>query len=206
MINKMIEKNDGIKEIKKQKENKLLDTAFSLFTQKGVNDTSIQDIVDQAGVAKGTFYLYFKDKYDIRDQLIKRTSEKLFRDALISLEKSYIENFEDQIIFVINYVIDELNKNKIILQFIAKDLSWGVFNQRIRDISSVESENKNLYLAFIGLLDSHHIILSNPKITLFTIIELVSSTCFTSILYKEPIPIEEYKPYLYSLIRDILKK
>ena len=38
------------------------------------------------------------------------------------------------------------------------------------------------------------------------IIELVSSTCFNSILYNEPLPIEEFKPYLYELIRNLLKE
>ena len=47
---------------KKVKEDSLLNTAFSLFTTKGVSKTSISDIVNNAGVAKGTFYLYFKDK------------------------------------------------------------------------------------------------------------------------------------------------
>ena len=50
---------------KKEKENKLMEKALKLFTEKGVNNTSIQDIADEAGVGKGTFYLYFKDKYDI---------------------------------------------------------------------------------------------------------------------------------------------
>ena len=53
---------------KKVKEDSLLNTAFSLFTTKGVSKTSISDIVNNAGVAKGTFYLYFKDKYDIRNK------------------------------------------------------------------------------------------------------------------------------------------
>ena len=51
-------------ENKLRKRESLLDTAFKLFTEKGIHNTSIADIVEQAGVAKGTFYLYFKDKYD----------------------------------------------------------------------------------------------------------------------------------------------
>lgn len=51
---------------KQQKRESLLDSAFSLFIDNGFNKTSIADIVKNAGVAKGTFYLYFKDKYDIR--------------------------------------------------------------------------------------------------------------------------------------------
>ena len=51
---------------KKKKKDALFNTAFELFTTKGLTKTTISDIVNQAGVAKGTFYLYFKDKYDIR--------------------------------------------------------------------------------------------------------------------------------------------
>ena len=66
---------------KEEKENRLLNTAFKLFTEKGLKETSIQEIVDNASVAKGTFYLYFKDKYEIRDILIVKKSQKLFNDA-----------------------------------------------------------------------------------------------------------------------------
>ena len=67
---------------KKVKEDSLLNTAFSLFTTKGVSKTSISDIVNNAGVAKGTFYLYFKDKYDIRNKLVSHKSSQLFRNAI----------------------------------------------------------------------------------------------------------------------------
>lgn len=52
---------------KKLKMNTLLQTAFDLFTGKGFAKTTVSDIVNQAGLAKGTFYLYFKDKYDLRE-------------------------------------------------------------------------------------------------------------------------------------------
>ena len=106
-------KNDNIEnnmDIDNNKKNRLLETAFRLFTDKGIKDTSIQDIVDNANVAKGTFYLYFKDKYEIRDILIAKKSHKLFSEALQELRNNYIENFSDQVVFVINYVIDELAK------------------------------------------------------------------------------------------------
>ncbi|MBP3268272.1 MAG: TetR/AcrR family transcriptional regulator, partial [Ruminococcus sp.] len=70
---------------KKLKENNLLKTAFDFFTTKGFSKTSITDIVNQAGVAKGTFYLYFKDKYDIRNRLISHKSSQLFRNAVDAL-------------------------------------------------------------------------------------------------------------------------
>ena len=47
--------------------------------------------------------------------------------------------------------------------------------------------------------------LKSPEATLFMIIELASSTCFNSILYSMPLPIEEFKPLLFDEIRKILK-
>lgn len=196
----------NINDAKKEKESRLLDTAFKLFTQKGIKETSIQEIVDNASVAKGTFYLYFKDKYEIRDVLIAKKSHKLFNDALSSLRNNYIEDFSDQIIFIINYVIDELTKNQLLLKFISKNLSWGLYSKTILKIyENSENEEEGLYNLFLKGVNDSNVNIDNPSVTLFMIIELVSSTCFNSILYNEPLPINEYKPYLYKTIRNILK-
>lgn len=63
---------------KMRKKSALYNTAFELFTTKGLAKTTISDIVENAGVAKGTFYLYFKDKYDIRNKLISHKAGELF--------------------------------------------------------------------------------------------------------------------------------
>ena len=192
---------------KERKGTRLLDTAFKLFTEKGIKDTSIQDIVDNANVAKGTFYLYFKDKYEIRDILIAKKSEKLFTDALKSLRRNYISNFSDQVIYIINYVIDELTKNPLRLKFISKNLSWGVYNKTLLNLyTSDEDKEINLHDLFIKSVKKHNIEFKNPDVTLFMILELASSTCFNCILYKDPLSIEDYKPYLYAAIKNLLEE
>lgn len=198
-----------IKETKTYKDNKeerLLDEGFKLFTTKGLKNTSIQDIVNKANVAKGTFYLYFKDKYELHDILIMKKSKKLFNDALNSLNKNKVTNFVDQIIYIVDYVIDELVKDPILIQFIAKDLAWGVFNKTILELySREEAEENGLVSLFLTGIEENNIKLDNPQVSLFMIIELVSSTCFTSILYSEPLPIKEYKPFLHKEIKKILQ-
>lgn len=195
-----------MKNDKEEKENRLLNTAFKLFTEKGLKETSIQEIVDNASVAKGTFYLYFKDKYEIRDILIVKKSQKLFSDALKSLRKNYISDFSDSIIYIINYVIDELTKNPLLLKFISKNLSWGVFSKTVLTLYDKSTEQEDsVYDLFIKESEKSNIEFNNPEVTLFMIIELVGSTCFNSILYKEPLPIEEYKPYLYRTIRNLIR-
>ena len=193
-------------EIINEKKQRLLDTAFSLFTDKGIKNTSIQDIVDNANVAKGTFYLYFKDKYELQDILITTKSEKLFNDALNALHKNYIQNFSDQIIFIINYIIDEFKKKPLLLKFISKNLSWGIYNKSLIKIyEKGENNETSFYNLFLKGVKENNIKLETPEVTLFMIIELVSSTCFSSILEKRPLPIDEYKPYLYDAVRQFIK-
>lgn len=192
---------------KNDKKTRLLETAFNLFTQKGIKDTSIQEIVDNANVAKGTFYLYFKDKYEIRDVLIAKHSHKLFNEAVKELRKNYIESLSDQVIFIINYVIDELAKRPALLKFISKNLSWGIYSQAVNKLyEASESNEDGIYQLFLKGVKNSNIHLENPEVTLFMIIELVSSTCFNSILYEEPLPINEFKPHLYNAIRTLINQ
>ncbi len=83
------------------------------------------------GVAKGTFYLYFKDKYQIRDILIQKEAHRLFEEAHKQLEKNDIRNFEDSVIFLINQVLIRLENNPLILKFVERNLSWGVFHAQL---------------------------------------------------------------------------
>ena len=66
---------------KQTKRASLLQAAFDLFVNKGFHQTTISEISKASGLAKGTFYLYFKDKYDLRDQLVARKSGQLLQEA-----------------------------------------------------------------------------------------------------------------------------
>ena len=114
---------------KKEKNTTLLQTAFELFTEKGFAKTTISDIVNRAGLAKGTFYLYFKDKYDLRDQLIIHKTGQLFVRAHHAIAGKEVNGFENKMLFVVDFIIEELKKDKALLTFISKNLSWGIFKQ-----------------------------------------------------------------------------
>ena len=112
---------------KRQKKDALLNTAFDLFVTKGIQKTSISDIVEKAGVAKGTFYLYFSDKYDLRNKLIAHKANQLFNSAYASMQEAGILDFEERMIFICDYVIEHLSQNKSLLSLVNKHLSWGIF-------------------------------------------------------------------------------
>lgn len=56
---------------------KLLDAAEALFGQSGFHSTSVTDITRRAGVAQGTFYLYFASKEEVFAELIRHLSHRL---------------------------------------------------------------------------------------------------------------------------------
>lgn len=56
-----------------ERRNEILDTAERLFFTKGYSKTTIIDILNEIGIAKGTFYYYYKSKEEVMDAIIIRT-------------------------------------------------------------------------------------------------------------------------------------
>lgn len=69
------------------RKNELLDTAQELFFTKGYKQTSIESIIKKIGVAKGTFYYYFKSKEDLLDKLTYKMSKKILEEVKKIVEK-----------------------------------------------------------------------------------------------------------------------
>lgn len=191
-------KIDKNKQIKRES---LLETAFRLFTSKGIHKTSISDIVADAGVAKGTFYLYFKDKYDIRNKLIAHKSSEVFKRADLALQATDITRLEERVIFLVDNIITQLAENRTLLGFISKNLSWGVFKSVL--IESGDDSDVDFYDIYHSMFGDDGRF-ENPEVMVFMIIELVGSTCYSAILYNEPVGIEELRPYILRTVREIM--
>lgn len=60
---------------------RLLDAAEIVFAEHGYHDASIVRIVERAGVAQGTFYIYFRSKQEIFEELVSDLNSRL-REAM----------------------------------------------------------------------------------------------------------------------------
>ncbi|MDR1833387.1 MAG: TetR/AcrR family transcriptional regulator [Propionibacteriaceae bacterium] len=65
----------------------LLDAAEALSREMGFEDMPVEAVTSRAGVAKGTFYLYFSSKSDLLEQLMQRYSATLM-EQLFEVLKS----------------------------------------------------------------------------------------------------------------------
>ncbi|AKP89619.1 TetR family transcriptional regulator [Achromobacter xylosoxidans] len=62
----------------------LMGAAQALFLEKGVDATTISDITEAAGVAKGTFYVYFPSK----QEMLAALGERYVREFVEQLERA----------------------------------------------------------------------------------------------------------------------
>ncbi|HBJ1648480.1 TetR/AcrR family transcriptional regulator [Clostridium botulinum] len=198
------EKIDKVSAKKQLKEKQLFDSAYELFLTQGIEKTSISDIVNKAGIAKGTFYLYFNDKHDLLNKLILKKSNKLLKDAMNETTNKEIEDFSERVLFFINYIIENLKHNKLLLKIINKNISWGLYRKNILKPEEYYNVNK-VVDNFIKNLVNSGMSKEEAEMTLFMIIELVGSVCFTTIIFKEPTDIDTIKPILFKKILAMIR-
>ena len=190
---------------KRLKRISILDAALELFIDKGLHETSVSEIAARSGVAKGTFYLYFKDKYDIRNKLIIYQSRRMLRAAYEAMLGENLNDLEDQLIFISNHVLDQLNARKDLLILISKNLSWGILKQEL--IGSPQDEEDFLFVeAFHGMTEPHGIHPPESEIMLYLLVELMGSACYNAILYEQPCSLSTLKPYLFETVRQIIRQ
>lgn len=189
----------GLTEDKKQwKRVSLMDSAFQLFTTQGIAKTSIEDIANKAGVAKGTFYLYFKDKYDIHQRLIQRHAGQLFRHAVESSGYQTLPAAADKILAITDDVLYQLQQNRRLLRFLGRELSWSSLRQAA---DAIGADYRPVFEDIFGdgVLED-----TDRRIEIYTILELIGSTCHSVILESEPVDIDTFRPYLHRSIRAII--
>lgn len=190
---------------KQQKRDSLLESAFALFIDNGFNKTSISDIVNNAGVAKGTFYLYFKDKYDIRNHLIAHKANQVFQSAYKDLlEHPEIDQFEEQVMFMVDHILNQFTANLNLVNLLSKHLSWGFFKNSL--FIAPGKDTPSIYDIYEELISEADCTYRSPELMMYTIVELVSGTSYNAILYQQPVGLDELKPYLYETIRGVFRQ
>lgn len=96
------------------KREKLLKTWFKLFSKYWFKHVSIDELVKDAGMAKGTFYLYFKNK----DELYGEIVELIHSKAMMMIEwiKEYTHTPKERLVLLLLWSLVFFERFKIIKQ------------------------------------------------------------------------------------------
>ena len=113
---------------KEERRNEIIETAGKLFEEKGYEQTQVQDIVNEIGVAKGLFYYYFKSKDEVMEELADRYADAII-DAVNKLIDKDITTF-DKINRIFQIFIDSAEKKSGIFMGIL-NVKNGITHERI---------------------------------------------------------------------------
>jgi AcrR family transcriptional regulator len=67
---------------------KIIGAAMALFAAKGFHNTNVPEITARAGLATGTFYIYFNNKKEVFIEIIKRIYKNIFDKVLMNFESN----------------------------------------------------------------------------------------------------------------------
>ena len=109
-----------------ERRNEILDVADQLFSKKGFEGTSTNDILQAVGIARGTLYYHFKSKEDIMDALIERYNHQILSAAQAAAKDKQLTVYQRMMKVILSMqvsqyseesegIIEQINKPQNIL-------------------------------------------------------------------------------------------
>ena len=90
-----------------EKQEKLLEAATREFSHRPFNEASINQIIKEAGIPRGSFYMYFRDKEELFHYLLKR-----YQDGLLQRLERVLEEQGGDLLGALPALFDDLRAQR----------------------------------------------------------------------------------------------
>lgn len=190
----------------KKKDNKLqiIQSAIKIFEKKGVEKTTIRDIMNNTDLGLGTFYSYFKDKEDLKEQIVL---SKVVDLVLEAEKKCTQEDHVERFISFTEFIIDYYIAHPFEFELVASNLNWALYAKVENEERFAEADTTLKYiLNKYSQLFSKEYSDSQKLYILSLTIETVISTCKLAIRKDSILSIDEMKSVLVEVIKQILNR
>jgi len=105
---------------KEERRRQLMDAALIAFGKKGYHATQVSDIIAEAKVARGTFYLYFEGKREIFAAIVTRIFQEIGKQ-IRAIPYDAVDEIPSQILGNLTRVTDLLLKNSLFVKLLFSD-------------------------------------------------------------------------------------
>ncbi|PEC49286.1 TetR family transcriptional regulator [Bacillus sp. AFS077874] len=147
--------SQSLREIKVEKTKKLIkETLLDLIEEKGFEAISVRDITLKAGLNRGTFYLHYRDKYDLMEKSQNEILEGL-QDRLIFIRpKEMNEFYSNDIVYppILN-VYHYLKENQRLIKILISTKGDPAFQKKMK-----EHIKETIYEKLVDLLEEEYMI------------------------------------------------
>ena len=142
------------------KREQLLEAATKLILKKGYSHTSVEDITNEMGIAKGSFYTYFKSKNLLLQTIAEKKIEEMVekQDGILENSLSFEETLKNIILVRLKFSHESMKRELVLISLIKNIEALSPENREILKnefISSVSHELRtpvNLILSSIQVL------------------------------------------------------
>lgn len=188
-----------VEENKNLKRKKILSAAYELFSKKGINKTAIDEVVKRAEIAKGTFYLYFKNKYDLLDMVIVEKSEQLIKLLIGKLkEKNATDTLSpvEQLLFFTDLILNAIDEHKNIFHIISE--------KKILFVNTLISNSKNIETDYIiNIFKQIGFPEERAKKILYLMFCMTLTACENAIINQKPFSQKDISPEIHFIIKTL---
>ena len=105
---------------REQRRKQILDAALGVFAEQGYHGAAISDVVKAAGVARGTFYLYFDSKEAIFQELLSDLLATL-RGSVTGFDTSGGGTPEEQLQTIVGRILETAAHNQALSRIIFRE-------------------------------------------------------------------------------------
>ena len=181
---------------------KILAASEELFMKKSISRVTVNEITEKAGVAKGTFYLYFDSKETLVWQYLE---ERLFNLNHI-IKNLEIDGFSDENIRkVITHIVSYAKKHKVILRLMHQ-VNFFTFlgSKRMKD------RHLNNWIEWTtiwlekGKLEGE-LSFSDPKFIAYFLVLSIHEVLEKVLLVELPYSFDEAEDHLQGVVLKIIK-
>jgi len=125
------------------KREQILNAAVTVFSTRGYRATLVDEIAQEAGVAKGTLYLYFSSKEEMYLEAFRENVEKLHKLTLERMEGAHSTWDKIKAFIAVRLEFGETNKNFLriyLSEFVGTLMGRGEWSEQLRAMLRRESD------------------------------------------------------------------
>ena len=123
----------------KETKERILESAFELFSSRGYDKVSLNEVIEKAGVSKGGLFHHFDSKYALaRDTLIWWAQSHMDSKFFEEMMETYTP--EEVLVHFIDFTIAIMEKEQGFTRFF-----WSIFDEAMR-----RQEDKSIWMDFLN--------------------------------------------------------
>ena len=181
------------------RKHRLVDSAKLAFALKGYHETSISEIVRQAGIARSTFYQYFDSKLDLFESILESFLQDLHESiqpiSVVAGAPNPVSQIQDNLTRVLNLVLEEGDLTRILMH------NTGALDRTmVSRLEEFYSQAAGMIQRSLNLGISMNLIRPcDTRITSYSIIGAVKEVIFQLTSSQEP------RPSTPDLVKQLLE-